>query len=153
ACIDRFKLKLSCAARDQALVVELHYDPAIYAAAEIRRLAERFHTLMAGVTGNPEVPIAEAAIIGVDEQRLVLCELNATQAEYPRDLCIHQMFEAQVERTPDAVAIVFDQRPTTNDQRPTTASHQHATRNTQHATRNTQHATRNTQHLTYRELN
>ena len=46
-----------------------------------------------------------------EERRQQLVEWNATEAEYPRDKCIHQLFEEQVERTPDAVAVVFeDQR-------------------------------------------
>ena len=38
----------------------------------------------------------------------LLVEWNDTQADYPEDLCVHQMFEAQVERTPDAVAVIFE---------------------------------------------
>ncbi|MFL5663118.1 MAG: non-ribosomal peptide synthetase, partial [Ktedonobacteraceae bacterium] len=41
------------------------------------------------------------------EQYRLLVEWNATQAAYPKDKCLHQLFEAQVERTPDAVAVIF----------------------------------------------
>src|SRR5206468_7553579 len=70
---------------------------------------------------------------------------------------LHELFEAQAARTPDAVAIVFDQRPTTTADEGRKTKDEGATRNhpegTRHATRNTHYALRNTQHLTYRELN
>ncbi|HEX6290123.1 MAG TPA: amino acid adenylation domain-containing protein [Herpetosiphonaceae bacterium] len=108
ACIDRFKLRLSCALRDQILDVALHYDPAIYAAAEIERLAERFHTLLDAATTTPEAPITVAQMVGPEERRLLCDTLNATRAEYQQDRCIHQLFEAQAARTPDAVAVVYE---------------------------------------------
>ena len=40
----------------------------------------------------------------------MLYEWNATEAEYPRDECVHELFEEQVERTPEAVAVVFEER-------------------------------------------
>ena len=39
---------------------------------------------------------------------MLLVEWNATEAEYPRDKCVHELFEAQAERTPEAVAVVFE---------------------------------------------
>lgn len=53
---------------------------------------------------NPSEPILTEA------ERLMLMEWNDTQADYPKDLCIHQLFEAQVERSPDAIAVVFKEK-------------------------------------------
>ena len=43
------------------------------------------------------------------ERQQVLYEWNATEAEYPRENCVHELFEEQVEETPDAVAVVFEE--------------------------------------------
>jgi len=50
----------------------------------------------------------ELNILPEDERELLLREWNATQQDYPADLCIHHLFEIQVERTPHATALVFD---------------------------------------------
>ena len=45
-------------------------------------------------------------MFSLEEQRQLITGWNDTKRDYPRDKCIHQLFEAQVERTPDAVAVV-----------------------------------------------
>ena len=44
------------------------------------------------------------------ERNLVLVQWNATRMDYPADKCIHELFEAQVERTPDAIAVIFEKK-------------------------------------------
>lgn len=51
--------------------------------------------------------IEEESLIGVEQYQL-LVEWNNTTKDYPQDKCIHQLFESQVERTPDSVAVVFE---------------------------------------------
>lgn len=58
-------------------------------------------------TGNLRAFVVLPPLTGAQRHKL-LVEWNATQSAYPRDTCIHQLFEAQVRRTPDAVAVVFE---------------------------------------------
>jgi amino acid adenylation domain-containing protein/non-ribosomal peptide synthase protein (TIGR01720 family)/FkbM family methyltransferase len=109
-CLDRFKLRLACAAQDETLRIELYYDPALYDAAEIARLAERFLTLAAAVTATPDAPVGAVAMVGPAERRLLVETLNATAAPYDRATTIHQLFEAQAARTPDALAAAYEDR-------------------------------------------
>ncbi|MCG1020024.1 AMP-binding protein, partial [Mycetohabitans sp. B4] len=53
-------------------------------------------------------PISEIDLLDADERHRLLVEWNATQRDYPSYLCIHQLFEAQVERTPEAVALGYE---------------------------------------------
>jgi amino acid adenylation domain-containing protein len=60
------------------------------------------------IVDNVEPQITELPQLTTAERQQLLVEWNQTQIEYPQDACIHQLFEAQVERTPEAVAIVFE---------------------------------------------
>jgi len=50
------------------------------------------------------------------ERHKILVEWNNTQTDYPKDKCIHQLFEAQVERAPNAIAVVFEEQQLTYDE-------------------------------------
>ena len=105
-CTDRFNIKLRCVQSDHTLTTEWHYDSARYDAAEIRQLAERYQKLLTSVANNPQTAVAELEILGDEERAQLVIEWNATATEYERELCVHQLFEAQVQRTPDAVALI-----------------------------------------------
>jgi amino acid adenylation domain-containing protein len=60
------------------------------------------------VAGNADLRLSQLQVMGAAERRRVLEEWNGTEAGYPADLCSHELFEAQVERTPDAVAAVYE---------------------------------------------
>ena len=64
--------------------------------------------LLEGVVATPDGRISRLPLLTETERQLLLKEWNATESEYPRDKCIHQLFEEQVERTPEAVAVVFE---------------------------------------------
>jgi natural product biosynthesis luciferase-like monooxygenase protein len=70
----------------------------------LTRMAARLDKLAGGVSG----PVAALDVMPDAERQLVLTDWNATQAEYDDQLCIHQMFERQVAKTPDAPALVFE---------------------------------------------
>ncbi|WP_172402097.1 AMP-binding protein, partial [Ensifer aridi] len=56
----------------------------------------------------PNTPVRQLDILPADERRYLLEELNRTEADYPSELCVHELFEAQVRRCSDAVALVFE---------------------------------------------
>ncbi len=77
-------------------------------AETITRIMEHLRTLLEGIVANPQARLSDLPILTTDELNQQLLEWNDTAVEYPQQLCIHQLFEAQVERTPDAVAVVFE---------------------------------------------
>lgn len=107
-CIDRFKIKCSCLEINDYLNVEFHYDANLFSAENINRLAGEFETLLHSVLKNPLSAISALEILPPNELHQLLVDFNTTQAEYPKNKCIHQLFEEQVEKTPDAVAVVFE---------------------------------------------
>ncbi len=87
--------------------VNISYDQSRFDAASITRMLGHFQMLLEGMVSSPELPIVKLPLLTRSEQQQLLVDWNDTQADYPRDMCIHQLFEQQVERTPDAIAVVF----------------------------------------------
>ena len=59
---------------------------------------------------NPDRRISVLPILTESERHQLLVEWNDTAADYPRDKCIHELFEEQVEKTPDAIAVAFERQ-------------------------------------------
>ena len=64
--------------------------------------------LVDALESNPTQPVGRLDVLPAEERRKLLVEWNATEAEYPKDKCIHQLFEEQVARDPEAVAVVYE---------------------------------------------
>ncbi|MBD2412761.1 amino acid adenylation domain-containing protein [Nostoc calcicola FACHB-3891] len=86
------------------------YSTDLFDAATISRIGEHFQTLVAGIVANPDCKVADLPLLTPAERQQLLVEWNQTQADYPQQTCIHQLFEARVERSPDAVAAIFADR-------------------------------------------
>ncbi|BAY78313.1 McnE protein [Nostoc linckia NIES-25] len=84
------------------------YNTDIFEATTIARLAEHFQTLVQAIVANPQTRVAQLPILSPAERDRLLVEWNATQTDYPHDKSIHQLFEEQVQRTPDAIAVEFE---------------------------------------------
>jgi len=82
------------------------YSTDLFDRATIIRMLGHFQMLLEGIVTNPETRLTDFSIMSAAERQQLLVEWNNTQAEYA-DACVHQLFEAQVERTPDALAVVF----------------------------------------------
>ncbi|MCI0724046.1 MAG: amino acid adenylation domain-containing protein, partial [Acidobacteria bacterium] len=104
----KFDLTLSMAETDQGLIGSLEYNTDLFNPATITRMVGHFLTLLKGVVGTPEQRIADLPLLTEAERHQLLVEWNRTQADYPQEACVHQLFELQVERSPDAIAVVFE---------------------------------------------
>ena len=106
-CADRFKIKLLGIQKKKALSVEFHYDSALFSDTQLQRLGEQFITLLASATRSPHTTLSDLEIIGPVEQYQLLIEVNRTEFEFPQTHSIPQLFEAQVQRTPNNPAVIF----------------------------------------------
>ncbi|WP_223278611.1 non-ribosomal peptide synthetase family protein, partial [Nostoc sp. 'Peltigera membranacea cyanobiont' 232] len=104
----KFDLTLSMENTSTRLVGGWEYNTDLFDSSTIERMALHFVTLLEGIVANPEQRISQLPMLTASEQQQLLIEWNNTQVDYPQDKCIHQLFEEQVERTPDAVAVVFE---------------------------------------------
>ena len=80
----------------------------LFDAETIERWQRHFACLLEEIAADPTRRVSELVLLTQEEQTQQLVEWNATAREYPRDTCIHELFEAQVEARPDAVAVVCD---------------------------------------------
>jgi hypothetical protein len=106
-CVDRFKIKLTSILTANEIVAEVHYDSDSFQRRDIERLVEQFSCLIESVTNDPKARISDLNLLSSSEREQMLVGWNETSAEYPRAMCIHELFEQQVERTPEAIAVIF----------------------------------------------
>lgn len=106
----KFDLTLTVEETQSGLHCEWNYDTNLFDPATIERMAGQFQILLEGVTANPTQRVGQLPLLSAAEQHQLLVEWNNTQVDYPLDRCLHRLFEAQVERTPDAIALIFEEK-------------------------------------------
>ncbi|MBW4609142.1 MAG: amino acid adenylation domain-containing protein [Hassallia sp. WJT32-NPBG1] len=104
----KFHLSLFMKETPSGLTGVFEYNTDLFAPATISRMLEHFYTLLISIVANPDCRVAQLPILSAVEQQLVLQEWNNTQVNYAQNQCLHQLFEVQVDKTPDAIAVVFE---------------------------------------------
>jgi len=111
--IAKFDLTLTLTDTGNEILLETEYSTDLFDEERIERLTGHLRTLLEGVVADVEQRVTELPLLTAPERERLLGDWNETAADYPRERCIHELFEAQVARHPDAVAVVFeDQRVT-----------------------------------------
>ena len=90
------------------LSIRIDHDRQFYSDEAMGRLAGHLTELLEGVARDPQSRIANLPLLTNAEQQQVVYEWNAREADYPRDKCVHELFEEQAEKTPEAAAVVFE---------------------------------------------
>jgi amino acid adenylation domain-containing protein len=103
-----FDLILDVHERGSEIAIKWQYQTDLFDTSTITRMMGHFQILLKGIIANPEQPICQLPLLTEAERHQLLVEWNNTEADYPKDKCIHQLFEEQVEWTPDNVAVVFE---------------------------------------------
>jgi amino acid adenylation domain-containing protein len=84
------------------------YNPDLFAKSTIERMIGHFEMLLESVVSNPEQHLSELVLLTAEEREQMLVEWNDTAVEYPHEKLLHQLFEEQVARTPEAIAIAYE---------------------------------------------
>ncbi len=106
----KFDLTLAMQNTDQGLVGVLEYNTDLFDSGTIERMAGHFVTLLEGIVAHPQEQVGQLPLLTPVEEKQLLVEWNQTQVDYPQHLCIHQLFEEQVLRSPNAIAVVFEEQ-------------------------------------------
>jgi amino acid adenylation domain-containing protein/thioester reductase-like protein len=104
----KFDLTLYITESPSQLTGTLEYNTDLFEADTIQRMAGHLQTLLSGIVSDPKQRLSELPLLTQAEQHQLLVQWNDTKTEYSKHQCIHQIFETQVEHTPDAVALVFE---------------------------------------------
>ncbi len=113
-----FEVQTHAAQFDLSLTIEteisrkvyLSFNTDLFEAQTAERMLGHYKTLLQGALANPQSTLSELPILTPPERQLMLEDWNRTQREYPQSDCLPQLFETQVERTPDAVAVSMRQK-------------------------------------------
>ena len=90
--------------------LSLSWDDKEFAEQQIEELATYYVRTLESMVQRPHEPFAEQCLLAEAQRQQLLVEWNDTQQDFPQDRCLHQVLEEQVERTPDAVALVFEEQ-------------------------------------------
>jgi amino acid adenylation domain-containing protein len=107
-CLDQYKVTLACILRGESLTIELHYNPALFHADDVSRMAGQLHSLIEGATARPGARVSMLPVLSESERRQLIDDLNDTVTDYPAQICFHKLFEQQAAATPEKSAVRFE---------------------------------------------
>ena len=109
----KFDLTLSIRDSADGLSGWLEYSSDLFDRGTIERMAGHLQILLEGIVADPQRRLSELPLLTAAERQQLLVEFNNTEVDFPRTHRVHHLFEEQVERTPDAVAVVFQEQEVT----------------------------------------
>jgi amino acid adenylation domain-containing protein len=110
ACTERFALKLVVERREAGLQLEFAYDASRLERRTVERWSRHFLTLLRAALAHPETAVSRLPLLDAEDREQVLYGWNQTAAEYPRNRCLHELFEEQAARTPERTAVQCGER-------------------------------------------
>nr|WP_129677795.1 non-ribosomal peptide synthetase [Candidatus Chloroploca sp. Khr17] len=106
--VAKFDLTLTVWEGSGELTAAWNYNTDLFERSTIERMAGHYKTLLGEIAADPGQAIARLPMLSAAERHQLLVTWNDTAADYPAELCLHQLFEAQVERTPNAPAVAYE---------------------------------------------
>jgi amino acid adenylation domain-containing protein len=108
--IAKFDLTLSITDLGREMAGALVYSRDLFEAGTIERLINHYINVLGGVVKDSERPIGSLGLLSEGERKQIVEEWNATEVDYPGEKLIHELFEEQAEKSPDAVALVYEEQ-------------------------------------------
>ncbi|MHB1392564.1 MAG: amino acid adenylation domain-containing protein [Clostridia bacterium] len=108
--VSKFNLTVEAVEGEEGFEVKIEYCSELFNKETIERMADHLKQVFISMTNDLNKQLKDIELITAEERNMLLYELNNTFTEYPRDKTIHELFEEQVERTPDNVAVVYEDK-------------------------------------------
>jgi amino acid adenylation domain-containing protein len=106
--VSKFDLSLFITEQPDGLTATFQYNVDLFEQTTIRRMLEHFRSLLEACAEDPDRRLSALTLSTGIERRQLIEAWNETQVDYPQESLLHQLFEAQVERTPDAQALMLE---------------------------------------------
>jgi amino acid adenylation domain-containing protein len=103
-----FDIFLNVIETKDGLILDCDYSTGLYDEATIARWLSHYEALLEGMVADVNQPISSLPMLTAAERGRMLVDWNDTQADYARNACVHQLFEAQAKTSPNAVAVAFE---------------------------------------------
>lgn len=104
-----YDLAIYVTERPNELYVEIKFNADLYKPASIHKFFNHWINLITGILEKSDARLSELPLLTDEEKSHLLIALNPTEHEYQRNLTINQLFEQQVQRTPENTAVIYDQ--------------------------------------------
>ncbi|HEY2491658.1 MAG TPA: amino acid adenylation domain-containing protein [Paenibacillus sp.] len=105
--VSKFDLTLTVVEREQGMVIDAEYAAKLFKPSTIARLLEHYTNILRAIVVNRELKLAEIELLSPTERHQVLMDFNSAPTEYASNRTVHELFEEQVERMPDNIAVVY----------------------------------------------
>jgi len=94
----------------QGINGRIEFNARLFNKNEIKKFGEYFLNILNEVTENPEIKLCEIDMLSEEDEKGILIDFNNNKSEYPKDKTIYELFEEQVERTPDNIAVEYEEK-------------------------------------------
>jgi len=111
-----FDLFLNVVESSDGLLMDCDYNSDLFDHETVGRWLAHYETLLKGLAADAARPVDLLPLLDDAERQQLLVEWNSTAGEYPRTKCVHQLIEEQAARTPNAVAVTFENQPLTYEE-------------------------------------
>jgi amino acid adenylation domain-containing protein len=103
----RFDLEVHLSEVDNGIAGFCCYNIDLFDGTTIARLLQHFQNILKAIIANPQQSVSLLPLLAEQEQKQLLVNWNQTQADYPQDKLVHQLFELQAAHQPEAIALIF----------------------------------------------
>jgi amino acid adenylation domain-containing protein len=107
--VAKFELTLGISETADGYRGTIQYNRDLFDAATIKRLGQHYVRLLQAMVADPDQLCSMLPLLTEQEEQALLIQWNATEREYSRSCCVHELFEEQVRRTPNNTAVIFEQ--------------------------------------------
>ncbi len=104
----KFDLTLYVMEGEDGIELLMEYNTDLFDQPTIHRMLGHYQMLLTGAIAEPDLPISQLPLLTEAEQNQILVKWNDTKTVYPRDKCVNELFEVQAEKTPDSIAVIFE---------------------------------------------
>ena len=104
----KFDLTLGLAESSEGLQGWVEYNIDLFDRSTIERMVAHYQRILEAMVSHTEQTVCEIDLLSEQEKQQLLNDWNDTEVDYPKEACVHQLFEQQVEKAPDAIALVFN---------------------------------------------